>query len=113
MENTQDLKNFRTPLSEKMEMLKSEGYDKNFVFRDGSLFIQDTDKNFSYSDLTMIREFRFEGESNPDDMSILYGIEMENGTKGLISNAYGTYADGDLEAFLKQAEKENAKSQFN
>lgn len=113
MENTQDLKNFRTPLSEKMDMLKSDGYDNNFVFKNGSLFIQDTDKSFTAKDLTLIREFRFEGESNPGDMSILYGIELENGTKGQISNAYGTYADGELEAFLKDAEKQNAKSQFN
>lgn len=113
MENTQDLKNFRTPLSEKMDALKSEGYDKNFLFKDGSLHIQDADDTFAPSDLTLIREFRFEGESNPDDMSILYGIEMQNGTKGVISSAYGTYADGGLEKFLKEAEEKNAKTQFN
>lgn len=113
MENTQDLKNYRTPLSEKMDALKAEGYDQNFVFKNGALEIQDTDKSFSSSDLSLIREFRFEGESNPDDMSILYGIEMGDGTKGTISNAYGTYADGDLEAYLKDAEKANAKTQFN
>ncbi|MFA0962622.1 hypothetical protein AB9P05_12545 [Roseivirga sp. BDSF3-8] len=113
MENTQDLKNFRTPLSEKMDTLKSEGYDKNFVFKKDTLYLQDTENSFAASDLKQIREFRFEGESNPGDMSILYAIETSDGTKGTISNAYGTYADNGLENYLKQAEEKGAKTQFN
>ena len=41
--------------------------------------------------------YRFEGESNPDDMSILYAIEANDGISGTISSAYGTYADADTD----------------
>ena len=55
-------------------------------------------------EVTIVDFYRFEGESNPDDMSVLYAIEATDGVKGTISNAYGTYADANTDDFLKQVE---------
>ena len=37
-------------------------------------------------------------------MSFLYAIVANDGVKGTISSAYGTYADTDTDDFLKQVE---------
>jgi hypothetical protein len=35
-------------------------------------------------------------------MSVLYAVETNDGTKGTILDAYGTYADANLGEFLKK-----------
>ena len=50
-----------------------------------------------------IREYRrFEGVSDPDDMSIVYAIETEGGIRGTLVDAYGVYADPAVSAFLSK-----------
>jgi len=50
----------------------------------------------------MIREYhRFEGVSDPDDMSIVYAIESQSGTRGTLVDAFGVYSNPAVSAFLK------------
>mgnify|MGYP003651233956 FL=1 len=42
--------------------------------------------------LEVIKYYRFEGMSDPDDNTILYVIETTTGEKGLLVDAYGMYA---------------------
>jgi len=52
-------------------------------------------------DEVVIREYRrFEGVSDPDDMSIVYAMEAEGGIRGTLVDAYGVYADPAVSAFL-------------
>jgi len=41
------------------------------------------------------------GASDPDDMAIVYGIESDDGERGIVVDAYGVYADPRLGEFLK------------
>ena len=51
----------------------------------------------------IIEEFhRFEGATDYEDMAIIYVIVTENGIKGTVIDAFGTYANADLGDFLKQ-----------
>lgn len=86
--------------------LNSQGYTKDFVVKDGRLATMDEQSASTYSpeETTIVDYFRFEGESNPDDASILYAIETTDGTKGTISSAYGAYADQDVDQFILQVE---------
>ena len=50
----------------------------------------------------MIREYyRFEGISDPDDMSIVYAIESRDGTRGTLVDAFGVYSNPAVSAVLK------------
>lgn len=83
--------------------LSSDGYTENFTVTDGRLHtFANPEKTYGPEEVTIVDFYRFEGESNPDDMSILYAISTHDGVKGTISSAYGTYAESDsLEFFTK------------
>lgn len=36
---------------------------------------------------------RFEGTSDPDDMSVIYALEARDGMRGTLTDACGSYAD--------------------
>lgn len=89
-------------LSEKVNDLKKQGYSEDFGFENGKLVANN--KEYKKNDVVKLEEYRFEGKTNPDDMSILYQIEMEDGTKGTITDAFGPQADPELSQFMLAAE---------
>ncbi|QJX46769.1 hypothetical protein HMJ29_07380 [Hymenobacter taeanensis] len=86
--------------------LSQDGFTADFRVTDGRLHTMDTERDKSYgpNEVTIVDFYRFEGESDPDDMSILYALETTDGVRGTISSAYGTYGDSDALEFLKQVE---------
>ena len=84
--------------------LNKDGFTADFKVTGDRLCIMGTDKVYGPEEVQIVDFYRFEGESDPDDMSILYAIETNDGVKGTISNSYGTYADSNVDAFLKQVE---------
>lgn len=95
------------PLSEVMKDLKSEGYREDFIFRDNKLFTSGSEaESYDASEVIIKDEYRFEGDSDPADMSILYAIETSGGKKGTLVDSYGASSDIDLEDFLGNARYE-------
>jgi len=86
--------------------LKGQGYTHDFTVQDDRLTTMDNDsaRTFDPEETTIVDYFRFEGESDPDDMAILYVIETTDGTKGTISSAYGVYANEDVDQFILKVE---------
>jgi hypothetical protein len=81
--------------------LRESGYTTEFFVRDGKLHDREG-KQFEPSQMKIENEFRFEGESDPEYMGILYAVSDKQGTKGYLSNAYGTYADSDTDDIIKR-----------
>jgi hypothetical protein len=52
---------------------------------------------------------RFEGASDPDDMSVVYAMESDDGLKGVIADAFGLYANPDLGVFLEKVKIREGK----
>lgn len=94
------------PLSEVMKELKSQGFTRDFIFRDEKLMLMDGDhKKYGSDDVAIIDEYRFEGDSDPGMMTILYSLEAKDGVKGTISNAYGANSDDNLGEFMKNVKE--------
>lgn len=88
-----------------LNRLYKDGYKIDFkVSGEGTLCTMEDEDTFSPDQVRIVDHYRFEGESNPDDMSILYAIETASGRKGTISNSYGPYADAKVDEFLKKVE---------
>lgn len=94
----------RTTMSFKLQCLAKQGYDKDFQVNDEGLMCLNTGDVFQPGDIFIVEHDRFEGITNPEDMAILYVIETNNGLKGTVIDAFGIYANPDLNNFMKKVE---------
>ena len=89
-------------IAHKITELKKEGFTEDFFFEDGKL--RTDNDSFDRGDINSIEEYRFEGKSNPDDLSILYQITTKSGQKGTIADGFGPNANQELTEFILEAE---------
>jgi hypothetical protein len=91
-------------LSSCLNKMIADGYTDDFKAVDTGLKSLRTDKIFKPDEVRIVNYYRFEGSSDPDDMSILYVIETNDGSKGTLVDAYGPYADAAVSNFILQVE---------
>ncbi len=101
--------NYMTPLVEILREIREKGYICDFELTDGRLFCKQCKEAFRAEDLIIERVYRFEGDSSPDDMAVLYGVKAGNGMKGVLIDAYGTYDNEELREFLKNVKVEEIR----
>ncbi len=87
-----------------LKRLEEKGYTDQFRVEKGRLVSLGDKKKYKPKDVMAANFFRFEGISNPDDMSVLYAIETCDGRKGTLVDAYGLYADEHTGEFMKEVE---------
>lgn len=81
------------------------GYTESFkVTRNGLTPDSEPEKSYAPEQVQVVNFYRFEGESDPADNSIMYQIETQDGRKGVLVDAYGTYADEKVNKFMQQVE---------
>ena len=73
--------------------LKKKGYTFDFLLKPEHIECPGVDKKYEAEDFHIDEFHRFEGMSNPDDMSIVFAVSTIDGKKGLLIDAYGTYSD--------------------
>ena len=79
-------------LTEALDMWKKDGYEYDFNLKEDRLECKKLGKDYRSKDFNIVKVARFEGMSNPDDNSVLYAIEANDGTKGILTDAYSTYS---------------------
>ena len=97
-------------LSASVNKLVEEGYTANFTVDEKGLTTAEDGKHYKPDQVHIKNFYRFEGESDPADSAILYAIELNDGTKGTLTDAYGTYDDADIGKFIKQVEDMEKKT---
>ena len=81
-------------LSEAITDLQQQGYTEDLNLRSDCIECQALDQKLYADQFEIDKVFRFEGDSNPDDSSILFAISAPQiPLKGLLVDAYGVYAD--------------------
>ena len=98
-----------TNMVEAIEELKKRGFTANFEFLDQEFRDVDSRRTFKADELTIMEHHRFEGASDPDDMSVVYAIESDDGLKGIVADAFGLYANPDLGGFLENVKIREGK----
>ncbi len=84
--------NAYSSLSVAIRKLQEEGYTEDFNLCNAGVENKTKKKVHAASELNVVKYYRFEGESNPDDNTVLYVIETASGDKGLLLDAYGAYS---------------------
>ncbi len=98
-----DLNESYGTLSETINGLMKAGYTHDFNIREECLVCNITNEVLPPEDFQIDKTYRFEGETNPDDQSIVYAISSSKfNMKGVLVNGYGISAD---EATSKLVEK--------
>ena len=103
MENVSTSEDMKT-LASCLNKLTLDGYTENFKASEMGLLSLDKEKIYSPAEVEIVNFYRFEGESDPADSSILYAIKTSDGIKGTLSDSYGPYADPNVAKFIKEVE---------
>ncbi len=104
-EKDSSMHHFIDPLTEKTNELTKNGFSEQFKLQEDGLMSLGNQKVYQPDQLTIVEHKRFEGTSDPGDMTILYVVETYDGVKGTIIDAFGTYSDNELGEFMKQVEE--------
>jgi hypothetical protein len=92
--------NYETML-EATEQLMLRGYTGNFSINQDGLLTEGVDiAVYGPNDVELHEFHRFEGYTNPSDLSILYAVETKSGEKGLVVDSFGVYGSEHISAFM-------------
>lgn len=94
-------------LTDALEGLRQRGFEATFEVVDGRLKSQQTGRLYAPEILRIVEHHRYEGASNPDDMSVVYAIETIDGERGVVVDAFGTYSNPMLGDLLRRARTED------
>ncbi len=84
-----------TPLSKVIVRLEEKGYGRELLITEGGARFGEEGRLYAPTQLTIVKVYRFEGESDPADMSVAYAIRSDDGQRGFLVSAYGTYSNQD------------------
>ena len=75
--------------------LREEGFSEDFNLSSNCIVCTSKDNiEVLPEDFNIVAYYRFEGDSNPDDSSVLYAIDSpKHEIKGIMVDAYGAYSD--------------------
>lgn len=88
-------------LAGKVDDLSRQGFSEQFKVVGDRLRAVAGAKEFQADQVVVAEYHRFEGVSDPDDMSVLYAIETRSGLRGTLVDAFGVYADPLVGRFMK------------
>lgn len=113
IQNATTMKNFETLVDATNDLTK-RGYTANLSLEGDTIDDKSQDVHMTADDFVIDEFYRFEGQSNPSDMSIVYAINSEKyNLKGILINAYGTYADDSSSAIAAKLHHHQVSDNLN
>ncbi len=86
-----------------LQGLKERGYDLDFNIAFDKIICAQNDLCLNPGEFEITEVHRFEGNTNPADEDVVYAVESKDGDlKGVITSAYGSYADSVSTEMLRK-----------
>ena len=88
-------------LSQTINGLKADGYTLDFNVHEACIIYEGNNHKLLADEFVIDKVYRFEGETNPSDQSILYAISSEKyNVKGILVNGYGVSANAEVDELI-------------
>ena len=89
-------------VTEAVNGLKKRGFDLDLNLKENCLVCHG--RKFNVKDFEIVEVYRFEGNTDPADEAVVYGVESVDGLKGVLVNGYGISAEGMSDEMAKKLE---------
>lgn len=80
--------------------LRQRGFTIDFNLEENCLVCH-IDK-FNPEDFEITEIYRYEGDTDPSEEAVVYGIESNSGLKGVLVTSYGAYSESLSEAMIEK-----------
>jgi hypothetical protein len=87
-------------VTEAISELRKRGYTMDFNLEENCIVCGE--EKFNPSGFEITETYRFEGESDPADESVVYAIESLTGLKGILVNGFGIYSESVGDEMIKK-----------
>ena len=92
-----------------IETFKSEGYIYEFCIKQCVLYCSSTDRKYIPRNLTIDNVECFEGDSAASGKTIVYAFSADDGSKGIMIDAYDIFSEPKLAKLIKEIPTLNKK----
>lgn len=90
-------------VTESLQWLAEQGFTENFNLDENGIRYNNNKKSMSPEEFKIEYMFRFEGDTDPGDEDIVYGIVSDvYDIKGVLTSAFGVYADAISSEMIKK-----------
>jgi len=90
-------------VTEAVKGLKDRGYKIDFNIAFDKLICSEDKHCLNPEEFEITETHRFEGNTNPSDEDVVYAVESKDGKlKGIVTGAFGTYAESASADMLKK-----------
>lgn len=89
-------------LSEAVSGLKARGYSIDFNLDYDYIHCEAMDLALKPNEFEITEVYRFEGNSDPADESVIYAIESKHGQRGVLVNGFGISSDSLSDEMVKK-----------
>jgi hypothetical protein len=81
-----------------------DGFADSFKVTTRGLYSCSKSRYYRPEQVNVVESFRFDRHADPNENAIMYVIETTDGIKGTLIDAYGAYADANVNLFMKEVE---------
>lgn len=83
-----------------IEKLRQQGFTVDFNLSENCIVCGSD--SYQPDQFEILQVFRYDGNTDPGDETIVYGIESSDGKKGVLLTAFGVYSDSMSAAMLQK-----------
>ena len=92
-------------LTEAVNDLKKRGFTLDFNLEENNISCPRENFKLKPEEFYIREIYRFEGESNPSDEEVVYAVESNDGKRGTLVDAFGTYAESLSDEMIEKLER--------